>query len=104
MSDLKLNSSDGAYLAYREVIDGLHQATNLPTDTGLPVQYAGSTTGPGYSEAGSPFRVTRSVCPLVAKVSISSVDTCLNDNIFDEDHAHGVRNLVINPDLLSEIH
>ena len=24
-------------------------------------------------------------------------------NIFDEDHAHGVRNLVTNPDLLSEI-
>ncbi len=39
----------------------------------------------------------------LAKVSISSVDTWLQGNTFDEDHAHGVRNLVINPDLLSEI-
>lgn len=95
---------DFVALTHHEVVDGLHQAINIPTDTGVPVQYAGSTTGPGYNEVGSPFQVTWSVRPQVAKVSISSVDTWLQGNVFDEDHAHGVRNLVINPDLLSEIH
>lgn len=98
------NALDFVALSHHEVVDGLHQATNIPTDMGTPVQYAGSTTGPGYNESGSPFQVTWSVRPHVAKVSISSVDAWLQDNVFDEDHAHGVRNLVINPDLLSEIH
>lgn len=91
-------------LTHHEVVDGLHQATKIPTDTGAPVQYAGSTTGPGYNETGSPFQVTWSVRPQVTKVSISSVDTWLQGNTFDEDHAHGVRNLVVNPELLSEAH
>lgn len=90
-------------LTHHELVDGLHQATNIPANTGTPVQYAGSTTGPGYNESGSPFQVTWSVRPEVAKVSISSVDTWLKGNTFDEDHAHGVRNLVKNPDLLSHI-
>lgn len=90
-------------LTHHEVMNGLHQAINIPTDTGSPIEYAGSTTGPGYNEAGSPFQVTWSVRPQVAKVSISSVDTWLEGNTFDEDHAHGVRNLVMNPDLLSQI-
>ncbi len=37
------------------------------------------------------------------KVAIESVGKWLEDNAFDEDHAHGVRNLVINSALLSEI-
>ncbi len=90
-------------LTHHEVVEGLHQATNIPTNTGIPVQYAGSTTGPGYNKAGSPFQVTWSVRPQVAKVSISSVDKWLQDNTFAEVHAHGVRNLVKNPDLLSHI-
>ncbi|MDE4140865.1 MULTISPECIES: delta-class carbonic anhydrase [Rhodobacterales] len=83
--------------------NGLTQAVNMPTDTGRPVVYAGSTTGPGYNEKGSPFQVTWAVRPKVAKVSIQSVARWLDYNTFDEDHAHGVRNLVINPDLLSVI-
>lgn len=94
---------DFVNLTNHQVVDGLHQAINIPAATGTPVQYAGSTTGPGYNETGSPFQVTWSVRPQVAKVSISSVDTWLKGNIFDEDHAHGVRNLVVNPDLLSQI-
>ena len=90
-------------LTAHEVVNGLHQAINIPTDTGEAVQYAGSTTGPSYNEAGSPFQVSWSVRPKVAKVSISSVAEWLEDNTFDEDHAHGVRNLVVNPDLLSVI-
>lgn len=70
---------------------------------GTPVQYSGSTTGPSYNEAGSPFQVTWSVHPEVARVNIHSVGTWLADNVFDQDHAHGVRNLVENQDLLSPI-
>jgi hypothetical protein len=94
---------DFVKLTNHEVVKGVHQATNIPTNTGAPVQYTGSTTGPGYNETGSPFQVTWSVRPKVAKVSISSVDTWLKGNTFKEDHAHGVRNLVMNPDLLSQI-
>lgn len=95
------SAADFVELMKHEVVDGFHQAVNIPTDMGEPVQYAGSTTGPGYNEKGSPLQVTWSVRPNVMKVSISSVDAWLKDNAFDEDHAHGVRNLVINPDLLS---
>ena len=70
---------------------------------GVAVQYGGSTTGPSYNEKGSPFQVSWSVRPQVALVNIHTVGSWLEDNIFDEDHAHGVRNLVVNPDLLSPI-
>ncbi len=84
-------------------VNGYQQALNIPTNTGDPVQYAGSTTGPGYNEKGSPFQVSWSVRPQVAKVNIKSVAAWFGDNIFDEKDAHGVRNLVTNPDLLSSI-
>lgn len=83
---------------------GLYQATNMLTNTGEPIQYEGSTTGPGYNEKGSPFQVSWSVRPKVAKVNIASVGKWCEGNDFDEDHGHGVRNLVTNPELLSEIH
>ena len=85
------------------IVDGYHQALNIPGDTGEPVQYAGSTTGPAYNENGSPLQVSWSVRPEVARVNIDTVGTWCEDNIFDETGAHGVRNLVVNPDLLSEI-
>ncbi len=96
-------AADFVELTHHEFVDGLHQATNIPADTGAPVLYSGSTTGPAYNEKGSPFQVTWSVRPQVKKVSISSVDAWLRDNAFDEHRAHGVRNLVTNPDLLSPI-
>jgi len=83
------------------MVNGLHQAVNIPSNTGTPIQYVGSTTGPSYNEVSSPFQVSWSVRPQVMKVDISSVEVWLQDNAFDEDHAHGVRNLVINPALLS---
>ncbi len=88
-------------LAAVEQIDGYWQAPNRPTDTGTPIAYDGSTTGPSYNEAGSPIQVSWSVPPEVIKVDINSVAAWYADNIFDEDHAHGVRNLVLNPALLS---
>ncbi len=83
--------------------DGYYQASNIPDDTGTPVQYAGSTTGPGYNETGSPYQVTWSVRPEVEKVDIATLGAWCEGNVFKEDHAHGVRNLVTNPDLLSTI-
>jgi hypothetical protein len=100
--------NDGQGLDFGELtahgeVKGFQQALNIPRDTGTPVQYAGSTTGPGYNEAGSPFQVSWSVRPKVAKVNIDSVAAWCKSNVFEEDHAHGVRNLVTNPDLLAPI-
>ena len=84
-------------------VNGKYQAVNMPTNLGTPVNYIGSTTGPGYNEKGSPFQVSWSVFPNVAKVDIKTVGKWCKGNEFKEDHAHGVRNLVKNPDLLSQI-
>lgn len=81
--------------------EGYQQALHIPNNSGDAVQYRGSTTGPGYNEVGSPYQVTWNVRPEVLKVDINTVDTWLQNNIYNEDHAHGVRNLVINPYLLS---
>ncbi len=97
------NALDFGNLSKHGTKNGLHQAINIPSNTGTPIQYAGSTTGPSYNETGSPFQVTWSVRPNIAKVNIQSVGKWCKDNIFNEDHAHGVRNLVINPDLISKI-
>ncbi|GAA5164565.1 delta-class carbonic anhydrase [Viridibacterium curvum] len=82
-------------------VNGFHQALNIPKSTGRPIQYAGSTTGPAYNEKGSPLQVSWSVRPRVLKVSAESVGKWCSDNVFKEDHAHGVRNLVRNTKLLS---
>ena len=86
-----------------ETESGYQQAPNIPIDTGTPIAYAGSTTGPSYNEAGSPLQVSWSVRPSVAKVNIGSVAQWCEGNVFNEDHAHGVRNLVVNTKLLSPI-
>ena len=90
-------------MARVETSNDLNQAPNLPDDLGAPVVYAGSTTGPAYNEKGSPFQVTWSVRPKTTKLNISSVEAWLGSNPFGESFAHGVRNLVVNSDLLSEI-
>lgn len=83
--------------------DGYNQALNIPTNSGTPIEYEGSTTGPSYNEKGSPFQVSWSVRPKVLKVNIDTVGKWCEGNIFKEDHAHGVRNLVVNQKLLSQI-
>jgi len=97
------NALDFGKLTQHGLKNGLHQALNIPDNTGAPVQYTGSTTGPGYNEKGSPFQVSWSVRPKVAKVNIGTVGMWCKGNVFKEDHAHGVRNLVTNQDLLSTI-
>ncbi len=97
------NALDFVELTKHDVVNGVHQAINIPANTGAPVRYEGSTTGPSYNEAGSPFQVSWSVRPKVSKVSIKSVDAWLKNNVFEETAAHGVRNLVRNSALLSRI-
>ncbi len=87
-----------------KVVNGFHQANAIPGNTGKPVQFLGSTTGPKWSDQTcSPMQVTWSVRPQCAKVDINSVAKWCEKNVFEEDHAHGVRKLVDNPKLLSEI-
>ena len=87
----------------KDATSNFYQAPNIPSNTGTAVQYEGSTTGPGYNEKVSPLQVTWNVRPNVAKVSIGTVGTWCEGNVFDETYGHGVRNLLINPALLSEI-
>jgi len=91
-------------LDYGGEVDGYHQPKRLPDDTGEPVRFLGSTTGPSFSErACSPLQVSWSVRPQCAKVDITSLNAWCADNVFKEDYAHGVRALVTNPRLLSKI-
>jgi hypothetical protein len=100
-SALKL--SDLSYDGH--MANGFHQAKAIPSDTGAPVVFTGSTTGPKYSEQScSPLQVTWSVRPQCAKLDINSVGEWCKGNTFEEDHGHGVRKLVTSPALLSEIH
>jgi hypothetical protein len=88
------------------VVNGFHQAKSLPTGTGEPIVFAGSTTGPKYTQSTcSPLQVTWSVRPKCTKVDVNSLHKWAKDgNVFKEDHSHGVRQLVTAPELLSAIH
>ena len=95
-----MNFNDFVYNA--DSSGNFHQAKALPANTGTPVVFTGSTTGPSFSEqVCSPIQATWSVRPKCAKLSISSLSEWCKSNIFKEDYAHGVRKLVTNPDLLS---
>jgi len=97
-----LNFGDFTYDG--NMVNGYHQSKALPTATGKPVQFLGSTTGPKYTEKKcSPLQVSWSVRPQCAKVDVNSVSEWCKGNIFEEDHAHGVRKLVTNPKLLSRM-
>lgn len=97
------NALDFVELATVERIGPYFQAPNIPANTGKPVEYLGSTTGPAYNENGSPIQVSWSVRPEVAVVDINSVGKWCDNNVFKEDYSHGVRNLVTNPHLLSSM-
>ena len=88
-----------------EPVNGYHQAKAIPSGTGTAVEFLGSTTGPSFTEQTcSPLQVSWSVRPECAKLDINSVGKWCEGNAFDEDHAHGVREIVTNPHLLSKIH
>ena len=85
-------------------VNGYHQAKMIPSDTGAPVEFPGSTTGPSSTEQScSPLQVTWSVRPQCAKVDINSLATWCENNEFGETKAHGVRQLVTDPRLLAPI-
>ena len=87
-----------------DIENGYHQAKALPTNTGAPVAYAGSTTGPEYTEQKcSPFQVTWSVRPKCTKIDINSLSEWCKNNVFGENYAHGVRKLVTTPRLLEQV-
>lgn len=94
-----------AYVHQGHTQNGRPQPRALPLDTGTPVVFAGSTTGPSYTQSiCSPLQVTWSVRPDCARVDVSSIyEWALDGNVFEEDHSHGVRDLVTAPELLSRI-
>ena len=83
----------------------LHQPKSLPSGTGTPVVFRGSTTGPSYTQKTcSPLKVTWSVRPQCMKVDINSLNAwAKSGNVFNEKKSHGVRQLVTAPELLSPI-
>jgi len=98
-----LDFADFSYAG--NIVNGRHQVKSLPAGTGDAVTFAGSTTGPSFTQSVcSPFQVTWSVRPQCAKIDISSLNKWVADgNVFNEDHSHGVRQLVTAPELLSKI-
>ncbi|MEJ6474532.1 delta-class carbonic anhydrase [Pseudoalteromonas piscicida] len=98
------NALDFTTLDYQGLTNGYHQAGPLPTNTGTPVEFLGSTTGPSYNnQQCSPLQVSWSVRPSCAKISINSLARWCENNRFEEDHAHGIRKLVTDPKLLAPI-
>jgi hypothetical protein len=98
------SADDFAGYDYGGIVDGYHQAKALPSDTGEPVEFLGSTTGPSFSdEKCSQFQVTWEVRPRCAKLDVSSLSQWCSDNLFEEHGAHGVRQLVEDRALLSKI-
>ena len=85
--------------------NGFHQAEAIPDQTGTPVVFRGSTTGPSYTQSVcSPLKVTWSVRPSCAKVDIASLHKWAETgNVFNESKSHGVRQLVTAPELLAPI-
>ncbi len=100
------NALDFTDLAYDgNMVNGMHQAKMIPSNTGDPVVFRGSTTGPSYDQSTcSPLNVTWSVRPNCARVDISSLHRWASEgNVFNETKSHGVRQLVTAPELLSPI-
>ncbi len=100
------NALDFTTMDYKgKAANGMHQPGSIPSDTGTPVVFRGSTTGPSYTQSKcSPLNVTWSVRPKCARVDISSLHRWAEQgNVFNEKKSHGVRQLVTAPELLSPI-
>ena len=100
------NALDFADFAYNGTVrNDLHQAASLPSGTGDPVEFLGSTTGPSFTQSEcSPLQVTWSVRPMCAKLDMASLHRWAESgNVFNETESHGVRQLVVAPELLAPI-
>lgn len=103
--------NDAAALSFMDMVHDGHsrlgkaQAKYIPSHTGSPIQFPGSTTGPSYTQSQcSPAQVTWSVRPQCAKLNIHSLHQWAeSDNVFEETKSHGVRQLVTAPELLAPI-
>jgi hypothetical protein len=95
----------GDFTLNDQLVDGLYQTRSLPSDTGMPVTFLGSTTGPSYSQSVcSPLEVTWSVRPECAKLSFSSLNAwATKGNVFEEEKSQKGRALVTAPELLAPI-
>ena len=106
---LVVNDRDALdFMDYTEVEreGGNFQPKAIPTGSGDPVVFRGSTTGTSYDNSGvcSPLRVTWSVRPQCQKLDIASLDAWAESgNVFNETDSHGVRPLVTDPRLISAI-
>lgn len=101
-----VNALDFTTMDYKgKAANGKHQPGMIPSNTGEPVVFRGSTTGPSYTQATcSPMKVTWSVRPQCARVDIGSLHRWAEQgNVFNETKSHGVRQLVTAPELLSPI-
>jgi len=98
-------ATDFTKLGSVKEVNGFQQAGGIPSNTGKPVLFAGSTTGPSWNDQKcSPMAVTWSVRPNCAKLDINSLAKwCESTNMTKDKHAHGVRKLVTVPALLSNI-
>jgi len=100
------NALDFTKMAYGgNIVDGKHQPMMIPSDTGTPIVFRGSTTGPSFDQSTcSPLNVTWRVRPNCARVDISSLHRWAEQgNVFNETKSHGVRQLVTAPELLAPI-
>ena len=98
------NALDFNQFAYGGKFNGYHQAGALPANSGTPVEYTGSTTGPKYDDRHcSSLQVSWSVRPQCVKLDINSLGKWCENNVFEEEEAHGVRKLVTDTRLLSKI-
>lgn len=105
---LVVNDSSAANFAdyaYGGKTGAFHSAKQLPSNSGEPVVFLGSTTGPSYDQSTcSPAHVTWSVRPQCMKLDINSLHRWAEQgNPFNETKSHGVRQLVTEPALLSPI-
>lgn len=102
---LLVNDKNGpSFLDYTKLTSkkSFHQANKLPSRNGA-VSFLGSTTGPKYNNKCSPFKVSWSVTPRCQTLDISTVHKWCENNVFKENHAHGIRVLVKDTQLLSPI-
>ena len=83
---------------------GFHQARAIPTGTDAPVEFLGSTTGPGlgpidlFAHGGHMERASF----MCMKVDMASLHVwAQSGNVFNETKSHGMRQLVTAPELLS---
>lgn len=99
------NAGDFTKMAAVKQMGGMYQPGMIPANTGTPVVFRGSTTGPSFNQSQcSPLQVTWSVRPQCARVDINSLNKwAAEGNVFNETKSHGVRQLVTAPELLSPI-